>query len=159
MPPPRHWALSSARTAHDVPPFDTRLDLSEATLKELRQRIGQYGLGAVLDRIRAITPHGRGRMKSSLDEERLEAMARHLAEDQDLPEAGRLSELARRAIRDFPRPSDLDEDGSPAPHAVKRLVKKSISFVSISTVAASIKASSWKANNETRNREMSRVGI
>jgi hypothetical protein len=142
-----------------VPPFDTRLELSEATLEELRQRIAQYGLGAVLDRIRAITPHGRGRMKSSLDEERLEAMARHLAEDRDLPEAGRLSELARRAIRDFPRPSDLDEDGSPAPHAVKRLVKKSISFVSISTVAASIKASSWKANNETRNREMSRVGI
>ena len=28
------------------------------------------------------------------------------------------------AIKDFPRPSDLDEDGSPAPHAVKRLVKR-----------------------------------
>ena len=142
-----------------MPPFDTRPDLSEATLEELRQRIAQYGLGAVLDRIRAITPHGRGRMRSGLDDERLAAMGRHLSEAKDLPEAGRLSELSRRAIKDFPRPSDLDEDGSPAPHAVKRLVKKSISFVSISTVAASIKASSWKANNETRNREMSRVGI
>ena len=108
-----------------MPPFDTRLELSEATLEELRQRIAQYGLGAVLDRIRSITPHGRGRMKSSLDEERLEAMARHLAEDQDLPEGkGALSELARRAIKDFPRPSDLNEDGSPAQHAVKRLVKR-----------------------------------
>jgi hypothetical protein len=108
-----------------VPPFNTRPDFSEATLEELRQRIAQDGLGVVLDRIRAITPHGRGRMKSSLDDERLEAMARHLAEDRDLPEGkGALSELARRAIKDLPRPSDLNEDGSPAPHAVKRLVKR-----------------------------------
>ena len=107
-----------------MPPFDTRPDLSEATLEELRQRIAQYGLGAVLDRIRAITPHGRGRLRSGLDDERLAAMGRHLSEAKDLPEAGRLSELSRRAIKDFPRPSDLDEDGSPAPHAVKRLVKR-----------------------------------
>jgi hypothetical protein len=108
-----------------VPPFDTRPGFSEATLEELRQRIAQYGLGAVLDRIRSITPHGRGRMKSSLDDERLEAMARHLAEDRDLPKGkGALSELARRSIKDFPRPSDLNEDGSPAQHAVKRLVKR-----------------------------------
>jgi hypothetical protein len=107
-----------------VPPFDTRPEFTEATLEELRRQIAQYGLGAVLDRIRAITPHGRGRMRSGLDGERLAAMARHLAEDKDLPETGRLSALARRAIMEFPRPSDLCEDGSPAQHAVKRLVKR-----------------------------------
>ena len=108
-----------------MPPFDTRPKLSAATLEELRRQIALYGLGPVLDDIRAIEPHGRGRMKNRLDDERLAAMARHLAEDQDLPEGkGALSELARRAIKDFPRPSDLNQEGSPAQHAVKRLVKR-----------------------------------
>jgi hypothetical protein len=101
----------------DMPP------LPEACLEELRRRIALYGLGLVIDQIRNIEPHGRGRMRLSITEQRLQAMARHLAEDQDLPEGrGRVSELARRAIRDWPRPVDFDRDGSVKENAVKALV-------------------------------------
>jgi len=82
-----------------------------------------YGLGPVLDQIRSLVLHGRGRMKLLITELRLEAMARHLAEGKDLPERkGRLFEAARRAIKDFPRPVDLKKDGSVRENAVKSLV-------------------------------------
>jgi predicted RNase H-like HicB family nuclease len=110
----------------DVPPANGSV-FTEPCVEEIRRAIAQYGLGFVIEQIRLCAPpHGRGRMVSGLDDDRIEAMARHLAEDQDLPagKKGALSELARRVIRDFSRPSDLDEDGSPASHAIKRLIKK-----------------------------------
>jgi hypothetical protein len=103
--------------------FDRRPKLSAACLEELREQIALYGLGLVLDQIRAIEPHGRGRMKLSITAQRLEAMARHLAEDKDLPNGrGRLTELARRAIKDFPRPDDVNQDGSAKKNAIKLLI-------------------------------------
>jgi hypothetical protein len=104
----------------------TRLALSAACLEELSQQIAQYGLGPVLDEIRrrCTKPHGRGRMTID-DSDRLAAMGRHLAEDRDLPPGeGALAELARRAVKEGPRPSDLNEDGSVAERAVRRLVRK-----------------------------------
>jgi hypothetical protein len=109
--------------ARDVPPFDTRPKLSAACLDELRRQIALYGLGPVLYQIRAIEPHGRGRMKLSITAQRLGAMARRLAEDRDLPKGrGALTELARRAITDFPRPADFNQDGSVRQNAVRNLV-------------------------------------
>ena len=106
-----------------MPPFDKLPKLSAATLEELRRLIALYGLGPVIRLIRDIEPHGRGRMKLGITAQRLEAMGRHLAEDRDLLEGrGRLSELARRAIRDFPRPADFDQDGSVNENAVKALI-------------------------------------
>ena len=98
--------------------------LPKECVEELSQRIALYGLGATIEQVRSIEPHGRGRMRLSITEKRLRAMARHLAEDLDLPEGkGALSELARRAIRDFPRPVDFNRDGgSVKENAVKRLV-------------------------------------
>jgi len=100
--------------------------LSAACLEELSQQIAQYGLGPVLYEIRrrCAKPHGRGRMTID-DGDRLAAMERHLADDRDLPPGeGALAELARRAVKDAPRPSDLNEDGSVAERAVSRLVRK-----------------------------------
>jgi hypothetical protein len=71
---------------------------------------------------------GPGRPPTDGDDERLERVAWHLANDADLIERGRagkpnLTEATRRAIRDLPGPGDI-VDGRVTRKAVVRLLRK-----------------------------------
>ena len=125
---------------HRLPP------LSAATRAELRRYIGQYGFAPLFDQIHQLEPHGRGRMKID-DSQRLEAMARHLAADNDLPpDGGALTELARRALIDCPRDGDFNKNGS-----VKKMRSRGCSAnltfsVLTSKAAAGTKGTGTKGN-------------
>lgn len=86
--------------------------------------MAERGTENILAEIRVLCSPGRGRREVEGDDERIEAMARHLSEDTDLPEGeGRLTELARRAIRENPGPGDLTGD-EVRQKAIMRLVRK-----------------------------------
>jgi hypothetical protein len=90
----------------------------------LKRLMVERGTETILAEIRKLCSPGQGRRKVEGDDVRIEAMARHLAEDADLPEGeGRLSELARRVIRENPGRGDLIGN-EVQPKAIARLVRK-----------------------------------
>jgi hypothetical protein len=107
--------------------------LDGAFLAEFDSNVRMYGYDVVMEFLR--TRHyqlgGRTGGRPPIDDaERLERMEYHIFNDPDLAERNRngderfLSEAARRAICDLPRPSDLEPDGTPYEKAVDRLVVK-----------------------------------
>src|SRR3954466_8095738 len=108
-------------------------DLDEAFLATFDSSVRQYGFRAVmrfLERRYLQLGARTGGGPPIDDTERLERMEYYLLNDPDLAERKRdgderlLSEAARRAICDLPRPGDLESDGKPHAKVVHRLVDK-----------------------------------